>query len=40
MKQKVKFPKKYGKHVMPTKKLLEHSSSSEKQIPVKDGLQC
>ena len=42
MKQRVRFSKKYSKHVMPTisKKLSEYSSSGEKQIPVKDALQC
>ena len=41
MKQTVRFPKKYSKHAMPTKrKSLEHLSSGQKQIPVKDALQC
>ena len=36
MKQTVRFPKKYSKHVMPTKsyKLLEHSSATDNGVVV------
>ena len=40
--QTVRFPKKYSKHVMPTKskKFLQHLSFGQMNIPVNNALQC